>query len=108
MNSLLFQFEGNAIPDVVADVLFIDQNLMDGSPCPGQASLFRHSTSIQIIGDLTLRDAILDEASICLAHDGHLGVRAGDQHDAISLDALVLTAAELAFGCARLIDELST
>ena len=51
-DALLLELEGPAVPNIGADVLFVDQNLVDGAPRPRPTEVRQNATVIQPIGDL--------------------------------------------------------
>lgn len=51
-DALLLELEGNPIPNIGSDVLFVDQQLMDGTPRPGPPEIRQDTPFIQAIGDL--------------------------------------------------------
>ena len=61
---ILLQLEGAAIIDVIADVLFVRQNLMNGSPSPGLAKISRHASLVELCSNLALDLSAVDELAI--------------------------------------------
>jgi hypothetical protein len=58
---LLLQFKRGTVPDIIANVLFVDQNLVDsaGGPCAPQ--IRENAPLIEAIRDFSLGFAILDK-----------------------------------------------
>lgn len=105
--ALLLQLERHAVPDVVADVLRIDQHLVDRPAGPGPAQVGRDAPSVQGLGDLALGLRVLDEGAVHPLYRRHLLGRPGGQHHPIGLDTLLLAPCEVALGQAALVDQAS-
>ena len=63
-DALGFQFEGDAIVEVVADVFFIGQDLVDDAARPGSAEVGLDAFSVQRGGDLAFRAPLEDKHSV--------------------------------------------
>ena len=94
---LLLELEGGAVPNVVADVFLVDQNLMNRAAGPRATKIGEDASLIEARGDLPLLLAVLDEGPVDPADDVDLFGRAGNKDDAIRLDALVFAACQLPF-----------
>ena len=66
---LLLEFEGASIPDVVADVFFVDQNLMDRRAGPRAAKIGGDAPLIELGRDLALGFSVLRERTVDPSHD---------------------------------------
>jgi hypothetical protein len=98
-NPFLLQLEGAAVIDVIADVLLVRQNLMNGSPSPGSAKISRYASLVKLCSNLTLDLSAVDELAIHPPNSLDFLLRTGDQDHAIGLQALVLAELEDAFAC---------
>src|SRR3984893_8321391 len=96
---------GTAIPDIVADVFLVDEDLVDAPACPRSSEIGTIAAIIENGRDLTLGFSVCHEQSIHPADRVHLIRRAGHQDHSVSLDAFVLTSRELAFGGAGLVNQ---
>jgi hypothetical protein len=104
---LALELAGGSRPDIVADVLLVDQQLVDGSARPFPAKIRANAAGIEVKGDLGFTLAIIDKAPIDFADDGDFLVWSPHKDHAIRGDALVLAAAEDAFYLTALVDQLA-
>ena len=102
--ALLLQLERAAVVDVVTDVLFVRQHLMDGAAGPGPAEVGRDATFVEKGRDLALDLALVDELPIHPTHRLELVGGSGDQDHPVCLQALVFPLGEDPLGCAALVD----
>src|SRR5581483_7627255 len=86
----LLQLEGDAVVDVIADVLLVGQHLMHGSPGPEPSEVGEDAIAVQGIGYGPLVGVRFDKGTVYALHDLQFCWRAGHQDDPVSLDALVL------------------
>ena len=97
-DALLLQFERDVVVDVVADVLFAGQHLVDGSARPMPTEVSSAPIGVQQRGDLAFSLMVVDEESVDLAGRCPPPHRSRHQDDAVGLQALLFAAGELAFG----------
>src|SRR5262245_57356424 len=83
---LLLQFAGGPVPDVVADVLLVDQDLVNGAARPRPPKVGENPTLIETGGDFPLDLAILNEASVNPPDCLDFLVGTGDKYDAVGLE----------------------
>ena len=93
MDALFLQLEGDVVPDIVANVFFIDQHAMDGAAGPGMTRFSHQAASIETVGNPFFRQAILDEPTKDLANQCNFGLCSSGKHYPIGLDALVFAVA---------------
>ena len=105
LHMLLLQLEGRSVPDVVADVLLVDQDLVDGAARPCSPKIGENASLVEACGDLALDFAIFDESAVDPADRIDLLGGPRNKYNAIGLDALVFAAREFTFDIRTLIDE---
>jgi hypothetical protein len=89
------QLEGGSVSDIIANVFFSGQDLMDDAPRPWPAEIGNQSHGIRPRSDLALRDSFPNEPLVDLSDPLGLLRRPRSQDHAIRLQALVLAALEL-------------
>ena len=90
MNPFSFEFEGGAVPNVVANVLLIDQNLVDGAAGPGPPEVGSNPAGVKQLGDFALELPIVDECPINPTDRILFFWWPWHQDDSIRLDAFLL------------------
>lgn len=101
------QLEGDAVPDLAADVFVVDEDLVDHRAGPWPAEIRHHAPRVQLCRDVALRPAHPDEGVTDPADHLDLLGRAGRQDHAVGLEALVLALPQLAFRHAGVVDQLA-
>lgn len=101
----LMQLDRDTVPDVVADLFLVDQNLMDCAARPGASDIIEDAALIQVTRDGVLVAAVLHEAAIDPADGLHLVYGTQRQHNAVGLNALVLTPAQFALRHPAAVDQ---
>jgi hypothetical protein len=96
-NPFLFQFERGVVVDVVADVFFVGEHLMNRTACPGSLQVGQNPPVVELLGDLELGQPVANKFLVDLSDDSDLVGGAGDQDHAIGLQAFVLTVARIPF-----------
>ncbi|MNP50609.1 hypothetical protein D3C76_1448830 [compost metagenome] len=86
------------VPDVIADVFFVDQYLVHGAPRPRSCAVAEYTLCIQPIGNLTFTSAFLDEQTIDVLHYFDFARWARHQDHSVCLDAFVFAYLQLIFG----------
>src|ERR1700722_1204602 len=99
------ELEGTAIPDIVADVFLVDEDLVDGPACPRSSEIGTIAAIIENGRDLTLGFSVRHEQPIHPADSVYLICRARHQDHSVSLNAFLLPSRELAFGGADLVNQ---
>src|ERR1700694_6113698 len=107
-NPMILEFVGNSIKNIIADVFFICQNLMDRGPRPRTVEVAQYSLLVKQRCDVALRLAFLDKHQIDAANIFNLFCWSGREHDAIGLQALSVTAPQLSFGVPAFIAQETT
>ncbi|MCY1559618.1 hypothetical protein D9M68_966710 [compost metagenome] len=102
---LFLELAGVPVPDVVADIFLVDQNLMDGAARPGPVQVGQHALSVQVQRNLDLIALFLDEAPIDRPHDLDLFGRPRHQDNAVRLKALMVIAVEQCLGISLAVNE---
>jgi len=102
---MLLELEGDPVVDVVADVLLVTQHLAHRGPCPLPAQVGQNTFAVETGCNLGFRNTLIDEPTVDLVHDLDLRVGARHQDDSVGLQAFVLTASQLAFHGACLVDQ---
>ena len=100
----VFQLVGVPVIDVVADILFVGQHLMDGATGPGAVEIRLQAALVQQRRDLAFEPAAVDELPVNPPNILDFVVGSGNQDDPIGLQALVLASGEYALGLAVLVD----
>ena len=77
-DAALLQLERYAVPDVVADVLFVREDLMDRPATPGSAQIGRDAALVEQNGDLALDFSAIDELAVDPPNSLKLFFRAGE------------------------------
>src|SRR6185312_8583035 len=91
----LLQFKGRLRPDVVADVLLIDQKLVDGASCPRPVEIGSNTPLIECVRNFRLTPTFLDELTVDVADDLEFLSGTGHKYNAVCGDALLLTVTQL-------------
>ena len=65
----LLQLEGGPTPHIVADILFVDQKLVDGSTSSWSSEVCHEATGVQHLGDLAFRTVLGDKATVDFPDD---------------------------------------
>lgn len=71
-DAALLQLERDPVPNIVADVFFVDENLVHRPTRPGTAQIGRYAAIIEFGGNLAFIAPILDKALINPPDDGDL------------------------------------
>ena len=101
----LLQLEGHLVVDVVADVFFVGQDLVNGRPGPWSLKIGQMPLGIQGFSNFTLRAAILYEHPIRATHDVLFLLRARHKYHAVGLEALLLAAGQFTLRVAVFVDQ---
>ena len=101
----LLELEGDAVVDVVADVLLVGQYLIDGGARPLPVQVGAHLHAIQAPGNLRFRQSLLNEPLVDQIDDTSLVVGAGHQDYSIGLKAFVLATSQFALHGSVLVDQ---
>ena len=101
------QLARDAVPDVVADILLVDEDLVDGAARPGPPQIRADALGVQQRGDLVLAAPLLDEAAIDPADRIHLLGRPRHEDHAVRLKALVLAAGQRCLAVSGTIQEMA-
>lgn len=102
---LALQLAGGAVIDVVADILLMRENLMNGATRPLAAQIRLQASTVQVGRDFALNPAIVHEYLENPPHDRLLILRARHQHHPVSNQALLLAQVEHLFPLALLINQ---
>ena len=105
---LLFQFAGGSMIDVVPNVLFVGQDLVDCPSGPRTLEISQNSAVIQKLGDFNFALPVLHEGFVHPADNLDLFFWTRYENDPVSLDALVLTHFQQPLLLARMINEHAT
>ncbi|MDT4854936.1 hypothetical protein FQZ97_892650 [compost metagenome] len=103
----LLQFARGTIPDVVADVLLVDQHLVHNTPCPRALPVGTKSTPIQQLRNVGFAAAFFDESLVDALDHLLFGFRPRRENHTIRLKALVLTTTQQRFRLSSLINQLT-
>src|SRR5690606_12033684 len=104
-HSLLLELEGHPIPDIVAEILLVDQNLVDGTAAPLLAEIGQDALSVERGCDLFLAAVVVHEEAIDAPYYLLLFLRPQCEHHPIGLNALVLASTEHALLRSRQVDQ---
>src|SRR5690349_19826893 len=91
---LLFEFEGDSVIDIVADVFFVCKNFVDRALSPGAPQVRENAALVQHGRQPRLRNSLFDEGAIQPSNDFNFFWRSWDKNDAVRLDAFLLSAAQ--------------
>ena len=101
----LFELEGMAVVDVVADVLFVGEHLAHSAVRPGPLVVGADALVVESLRNFSQGHVVLDEPSKHPQDSGHFVIGAGHEDDAVGLQAFVLAVFELAFDGAGLVNQ---
>ena len=104
-DSPLLKLERYLVKNIVADVFFVGQDLMDRRSRPAASQICQYSLPIQHRCDLAFGSTFVDEHSIHLSNDFQLLRWAFHKHHTVGLQALSFTACEFTFGVVVLVDQ---
>jgi hypothetical protein len=107
VNASVFEFEGPAIVDVSTDVFRVGQYLVDCRACPWTPILSQNSATVQLGRDLAFYFPLSDKQFVNLTNCLNLQFRAGNQDDAICLQALSLSSTQQPLGIPVPVNQLS-
>src|SRR5262249_47753251 len=94
--------------NVVADVLFIREDLVNGSPGPSPPEICQNASTIQQRGNVRFIFCLLNKHLIHPTNNFDFFIRAGDQNHSVSLNPLVLAHFQECLLLTRLVDEHSS
>src|SRR3569833_202509 len=94
--------------NVIADVLFIRENLVNGPPGPSPSEICQNASTIQQRGNVRFIFCLHNKHQIHPTNNFDFFFRAGDQDHSIGLDALMLTHFKECFLLTGLVDEHSS
>jgi hypothetical protein len=95
-DTALLKFVGNAIEDIISDVLFVRQNLVNGGARPWAAEIAQYPALIKRKGNFALGLSFLDEHRIDAVNEFDFFWGTGSEDDTVSLEALTITPSEFA------------
>jgi len=101
----LFQLEGGAVVDVVADVFLVGQNRAHRAGIPWPIQIGGHAFLIQAVGDLAEGQIFLDQPAIHLVDPGHFLVRTGHQGNTVGLQRFMFATLQLSLDVAALVHQ---
>src|SRR6267142_6748362 len=104
-DTALLQLVRNAIEDVVADIFFVCQNLMDRCASPGTTEIAHDAPLIQRECNFALRLTFLDKHRIDAVNVFDFFRRTRSKDDAVGLETLSITTPEFTLGVSTLIDQ---
>ena len=107
-HSVLLELERNAVVNVVADVLFVGEDLVNRGTGPGAVEVGCEPQAIKTLGNLRFDHPLIDEPLVDLVDRLNLGVWAGHQDHTIGLQALVLAPGEFTLHGACLVDQYAS
>ena len=84
------ELERRAVVDVVPDVLLVGQDLVNRAARPERAGIRPDALAVQDRRDDALGNAFLQNQPVDPEHHGDLFRWAGNQHNTVGLDALLL------------------
>ena len=100
-----FELERCPPPDIVADILFVDQNFVDRPARPGSTKIGENTSLVQTVCDIALALCRNGEITVDTANDRDLVIGSRHQDNPVRGDALVLKARKFTLGCTGLIDQ---
>jgi hypothetical protein len=105
VDMLLLELEGAAVLDVVADVLFVGQQLGNRALGSGAVQVGVNGLVVEALDDLSNGQVVFHQPAVDLVDGGHFKVGARHQDETIGLQALMLAALEFAFDGTGLVDQ---
>jgi len=91
---------GGGNRDLVANVLFVRQDLMDRTLSPGPPQICGNAAIVQHLGELRFNHSFIDEHTIHPTDDLHFVLWPWNENDAVCLNAFLLPPAEDSLGLA--------
>src|SRR5581483_4558987 len=95
------------VPDIVADIFFVDEHLVHGPARPGPVKISSCAAFVKNESDLSFGLSALGKGSVDPADRLYFFGGTGDENHTVCLNAFVLTGAELAFRNSGLVDQFS-
>src|SRR5262245_41086100 len=102
---LALELERRTVVNIVADVFFIRQHLMDGAARPGPSKVCYESSEIQVCRDLRFAPSFDREFVVNPPDDSSLVLGTRDKDDAIRLKTFLFAASEQGFLVTRLVNQ---
>jgi hypothetical protein len=104
---LHLQLGRRSVIDIVADVLLVGENLVDGAARPRSAEIRADAFRIQSRGDLAFGPPLHDKHAVQATRDLHFLRGPRPQHDSVRLKTLLLAPIDDRFRLAMFIDQLA-
>ena len=104
-DSLGLQLERDPVVDIVADVFFVGQDLVDRASGPRSTEIGHMPFAVQYPGDFAFGSLLNDEHAVEAPHDLDFFRRARLEDHAVGLKALLLASFKCRFRIAVLIDQ---
>ena len=99
------EFGAGTVVEIIADILLVDEELMDGAAGPRPTKISQDCTLVEAVRNLTFGLALFNELAVNILDDPDLGIWTRHQDNAIGRDAFMLTPAECPLGFACLINQ---
>src|SRR6266849_9337001 len=105
---MLLELVLNSIENIIADVFFVCQNLMDRGPRPGTVEVAQYSLLVEQRCDFAFRFTFFYKHQVDAVNMLDFFGWSGREHDAIGLQALPITTPQLSFRVPAFIDQETT